>query len=85
MNEKTNEIREIPISVHSSAVLGEGQVKNLLNSGIEGSKYVVVATNSEKEVVSIAPETLYNVDNGNVELVNTNQYAFAADFNAALK
>lgn len=82
MNTKTNEISEIPISICSSSALGEGQVKNLLNSGIEGSEYVVVSVNPEEDVVTIEPETLYNVDNGNVELVNSKvskseAYAFA--------
>ena len=84
LDEKTNELRELTNSIHSSSVLGEGFVKNLMASPITGSKYVVVGDINVKDVITIEPETLCNVENGRVvntkSVANkTNQYAFVVD------
>ena len=84
LDEKTNELRELTNSIHSSSVLGEGFVKNLMASPITGSKYVVVGEVRTKDVITIAPETLCNVENGRVVNIKsvankTNQYAFVVD------
>lgn len=84
LDEKTNELRELTNSIHSSSVLGEGFVKNLMASPITGSKYVVVGDVNVKDVITIEPETLCNVENGRVvntkSVANkTNQYAFVVD------
>ena len=42
LNEKTNELKEVPVAVHSSSVLGGGSDKNLEDSPLEGRKYVKV-------------------------------------------
>ena len=70
LNEKTNELKEVPISVHSSSVLGGGSDKNLEDSPLEGSKYVVVLTNDTKDIVKIDPEYLYEVDGNKVSLLS---------------
>ncbi len=66
LNEKTNEVREVTNAIHSSSVLGEGFVKNLMASPITGSEFVVVGSVEEKDVVTIDKDTLYNVENGRV-------------------
>lgn len=84
LDKKTNELCELTNSIHSSSVLGEGFVKNLMASPITGSKYVVVGDVNVKDVITIEPETLCNVENGRVvntkSVANkTNQYAFVVD------
>lgn len=84
LDEKTNELCELTNSIHSSSVLGEGFVKNLMASPIAGSKYVVVGDVNVKDVITIEPETLCNVENGRVvntknTTTKTNQYAFVVD------
>lgn len=70
LNEKTNKITETSISVHTSSVLGEGSDKNLLNSPIDGSQYVVIVTNDTKDVVTLDLDTLYTVEGDSVSLVS---------------
>ncbi len=83
LNEKTNEITERPIAIYSSSVLGDGYVKNLMNSSLNGSEYVVVFTDDAKEVTTIEPETLYNVEDSKVintkSTIKTDNYAFVVD------
>ena len=83
LNEKTNEITERPIAIYSSSVLGDGYVKNLMNSSLNGSEYVVVFTDDAKEVTTIEPETLYNVEDSKVintkSTIKTDKYAFVVD------
>ena len=83
LNERTNEITEVSISVHSSSVLGNGYVNNLLNSSIDGSEYVIVLTGAEKDVITIEPETLYNVENSKIintkSSVKADKYAFVVE------
>ena len=69
LNEKTNKITETSISVHTSSVLGEGSDKNLLNSQIDGSQYVVIVTNDTKDVVTLDLDTLYTVEGNKVSLL----------------
>lgn len=66
LDEKTYEVREVTNAIHSSSVLGEGFVKNLMASPITGSEFVVVGSVEEKDVVTIDIKTLYNVENGRV-------------------
>ena len=70
LNEKTNELKEVPIAIHSSSVLGRGSDKNLEDSPLEGSKYVVVVTNRTKDIIEIDPEYLYEVDGNKVSLLS---------------
>lgn len=70
LNEKTNKITETQISVHTSSVLGEGSDKNLLNSPIDGSQYVVIVANNAKDVVTLDLDTLYTVEGDSVSLVS---------------
>ena len=88
LNERTNEITEMPIVIYSSSVLGKGYVDNLMNSPLDGSDYVVVYTSTSDDVATIEPETLYNVEDSKTintksantkSLVKTDKYAFVVD------
>ena len=72
LNEKTNELKEVPIYIQSSSVLGGGSDKNLEDSPLEGSKYVKVYADKRnvKNICEIDPEYLYEVDGNKVSLLS---------------
>ena len=88
LNERTNKITEVTVSVVSSSVLGKGFEENLMDCPITGNDYVKFDLIAKEDVATIEPKTLYNVEDSKIintksantkSSVKTDKYAFVVD------